>query len=163
MHGYLRFKVFPWCFPRAKANRSFIFLFYACITFIYHDEMCLNYMLWMIHTLNVTSPFGFCKLWCTLSFASREALPGIPLTLFLMMQPQTPVSLPRQLNFVRHKKPLNKGLTPTAIHHRAIQISAMHAESRLQETFPIVLDLCLEQADGEEAEISCRRHNKGWL
>lgn len=97
----------PKCFPRAKANRSFIFLFYSCITFIYHDEMCLNYMLWMIHTLNVTSPFGLCKLWCSLSsvsLVSGEALPGIPLTLFLMMQPQTPASLPRQLHFVRHKK-----------------------------------------------------------
>lgn len=107
MHRYLRFKVFPWCFPRAKANRSFIFLFYSCITFIYHGEMCLNYMLWMIDTLNVTSPFGLCKLWCTLpsvSPVSGEALPGIPLTLFLMMQPQTPVSLPRQVHFVRHKK-----------------------------------------------------------
>lgn len=107
--------------------------------------------------------FVNCDALTSVSPVSGEALPGIPLTLFLMMQPQTPVSLPRQLHFVRHKKPLNKGLTPTAIHHRGIQISAMHADSRLQETFPIVLDVCLEQPDGEDAEITCRRHNKGWL
>lgn len=106
MHRYLRFKVFPWCFPRAKANRSFIFLFCSCITFIYHGEMCLNYMLWMIHTLNVTSPFGLCKLWCTFIRTvirrpgQRGSFAWYPTD---FISDDATSNLPRQLHFVHHK------------------------------------------------------------
>lgn len=57
--SYLRLICSSWCFPRANTNHSFIFSFLIQAGFIYHSKMlCLNYMLWMIHTVSVASPFS---------------------------------------------------------------------------------------------------------
>lgn len=153
-----------WCLPRAKRTVSVFIFFWRLLHILQCNailiacyDKCNSYSQSHISIQSAFVSWDVLRYYLAVRWIRKDWLfaSTIHLTLFLMMQPQTSVTLPRQINFVNHKtssKPhIKVCLTPKCSqYHRSVQISAVSDESlhltrkvMHREMFLIVFSVCL--------------------